>query len=58
MVKLSRSEFRTANDLDPVLALLEDHGYVRAQAVQRTGGRGRPPSPRYMVHPRLPDATA
>lgn len=45
MVKLSRSEFRTANDLDPVLALLEDHGYVRAQAVQRTGGRGRPPSP-------------
>ncbi|MCX4988462.1 MULTISPECIES: hypothetical protein [unclassified Streptomyces] len=45
MVKLSRSEFRTANDLDPVLALLEDHGYVRAQAVHRTGGRGRPPSP-------------
>ncbi|MFE2681883.1 YfjI family protein [Streptomyces mirabilis] len=58
MVKLSRSDFRTANDLDPVLALLEDHGYVRAQAVQRTGGRGRPPSPRYLVHPRLTDQTA
>nr|WSZ14592.1 YfjI family protein [Streptomyces canus] len=58
MVKLSRSEFRTANDLDPVLALLEDHGYVRAQAVQRTGGRGRPPSPRYLIHPRLTDPTA
>ncbi|MGW2910850.1 YfjI family protein [Streptomyces asoensis] len=58
MVKLSRSEFRTANDLDPVLALLEDHGYVRAQAVQRTGGRGRPPSPRYLIHPCLADPTA
>jgi hypothetical protein len=58
MVKLSRSEFRTANDLDPVLALLEDHGYVRAQVVQRTGGRGRPPSPRYLVHPSLTDPTA
>lgn len=58
MVKLSRSEFRTANDLDPVLALLEDHGYVRAQAVHRTGGRGRPPSPRHLVHPRLTNPTA
>jgi hypothetical protein len=58
MVKLSRSEFPTANDLDPVLALLEDHGYVRAQAVHRTGGRGRPASPRYLVHPRLTDPTA
>ena len=48
MVKLSRSEFRAANDLDPVSALLEDHGYVRAQAVHRTGGRGWPPSPRYV----------
>ncbi|MFD9861250.1 YfjI family protein [Streptomyces alboflavus] len=58
MVKLSRSEFPTAADLDPVLALLEDHGYVRAQPVHRTGGRGRPPSPRYAIHPRLTDPTA
>lgn len=58
MVKLSRSEFATAADLDPVLSLLEDHGYVRAQPVARTGGRGRPPSPRYLVHPRLTDPTA
>ncbi|MGW4933503.1 YfjI family protein [Streptomyces sp. NPDC004166] len=58
MVKLSRSEFATAADLDPVLGLLEDHGYVRAQPVTRTGGRGRPPSPRYLVHPRLTDPTA
>ncbi|MFJ6986240.1 MULTISPECIES: YfjI family protein [unclassified Streptomyces] len=57
MVKLSRSEFPTAADLDPTLALLEDHGYMRAQPVVRTGGRGRPPSPRYLVHPRLTDPT-
>ncbi|MCF1596519.1 YfjI family protein [Streptomyces muensis] len=58
MVKLSRSEFPTAADLDPALSLLEDHGYVRAQPVVRTGGRGRPPSPRYLVHPRLTDPIA
>ncbi|MFF7641499.1 DUF3987 domain-containing protein [Streptomyces canus] len=57
MVKLSRSECPTAADLDPTLTLLEDHGYVRAQPVVRTGGRGRPPSPRYWVHPRLTDPT-
>ncbi|MFJ6388937.1 YfjI family protein [Streptomyces sp. NPDC091972] len=57
MVKLSRSEFPTAADLDPTLNLLEDHGYVRAQPIVRTGGRGRPPSPRYLVHPRLTDPT-
>ncbi|NUK08664.1 DUF3987 domain-containing protein [Streptomyces lunaelactis] len=53
MVKLSRAEFPTAPDLDPALDLLEDHGYVRSQPVQRSGGRGRPPSPRYLIHPRL-----
>lgn len=57
MVKLSRSEFPTAADLDPPLALLEDHGFVRAQPVVRSGGRGRPPSPCYRVHPRLTDPT-
>ncbi|MDT0476458.1 YfjI family protein [Streptomyces sp. DSM 41014] len=57
MVKLSRSEFPTAADLDPPLNLLEDHGYVRAQPVVPTGGRGRPPSPRYLIHPRLTDPT-
>ncbi|TSB17936.1 YfjI family protein, partial [Streptomyces benahoarensis] len=53
MLKVSRSEFPTADALDPALGLLEDHGYLRAQPVQRTGGRGRPPSPRYLTHPRL-----
>ncbi|MEC4014942.1 YfjI family protein [Streptomyces sp. H27-D2] len=53
MVKLSRSEFPTVADLDPALDLLEDHGYLRLQPVQRTAGRGRPPSPRCLIHPQL-----
>ncbi|MEN8650374.1 YfjI family protein [Streptomyces sp. 21So2-11] len=53
MTKLSRSEFPTVADLDPALNLLEDHGYIRAQPVHRAGGRGRPPSPRYLIHPQL-----
>lgn len=56
MVKLSRSEFPTVADLDPALDLLEDHGYVRCQPVHRTGGRGRPPSPRYLIHPHLDES--
>ena len=57
MVKLSRSEFPTVADLDPALELLEEHGYVRSQPVQRPGGRGRPPSPRYLIHPGLTTPT-
>ncbi|MEW1725201.1 YfjI family protein [Streptomyces sp. NPDC093109] len=57
LVKLSRSEFATVADLEPALGLLEDHGWVRMQPVQRTGGRGRPPSPRYLIHPRIHDTT-
>ncbi|MET7940646.1 YfjI family protein [Streptomyces sp. NPDC005302] len=53
LMKLSRSGFATVADLEPALGLLEDHGWVRIQPVQRTGGRGRPPSPRYLIHPRL-----
>ncbi|CAM5455523.1 hypothetical protein SAVIM338S_02869 [Streptomyces avidinii] len=51
MVKVSRSEFPTVADLEPALDLLEEHGYLRAQPVVRAGGRGRPPSPRYLIHP-------
>ncbi|MCZ4123901.1 YfjI family protein [Streptomyces sp. H39-S7] len=58
LVKLSRSEFTTVADLEPVLGLLEDHGWVRSLPVARTGGRGRPPSPRYLVHPRVHDPAA
>jgi hypothetical protein len=58
MVKLSRAEFPTAADLDPALSLLEDHGYLRPLPVVRTGTRGRPPSPRLLVHPHLTDPAA
>lgn len=53
MAKLSRAEFATITDLDPALELLTEHGYLQPKPVQRTGGRGRPPSPRYFIHPKL-----
>ena len=53
MVKLSRAEFPTVADLEHALDHLEDHGYVRLQPVRPTGGRGRPPSPKYLTHPTL-----
>nr|BFE75574.1 hypothetical protein GCM10020092_088750 [Actinoplanes digitatis] len=46
------SQFKTMADLDPVLAVLEAHGYLRQldpPAPKRAGGR--PPSPSYLVHP-------
>lgn len=54
------SQLKTMADLDPVLAVLEAHGYVRQldpPAPKRAGGR--PPSPSYLVHPevRRPAAT-
>ncbi|MFD3805045.1 YfjI family protein [Streptomyces sp. NPDC058619] len=51
--KLSRSEFPNVADLEPATALLEEHGYLRAYQPERTGARGRPPAPRYRVHPNL-----
>jgi hypothetical protein len=39
--KLSRAEFTTVADLEPALALLEEHGYVRTDTPERTGKRGR-----------------
>jgi replicative DNA helicase len=49
---LSRARFPKVTDLDPALALLVDHGYLRrADTGQERAGRGRPPSPAYEVHP-------
>ncbi|WKK24690.1 YfjI family protein [Streptomyces olivoreticuli] len=51
---LSRGDFPAIADLDPALALLEEHGWLRQQPPPpRTGRGGRPPSPRYESHPRL-----
>ncbi|WP_049579108.1 YfjI family protein [Streptomyces sp. SBT349] len=51
--KLSRSEFATVADLEPAVQLLEDHGYLRTDSPPRTGRRGRPPAPRYVINPHL-----
>jgi hypothetical protein len=54
-----RGRFRKAADLDPPLALLEEHGYLRradSEPPRDSHGRGRPPSPRYLVNP-LPPST-
>ncbi|MEV6634394.1 DUF3987 domain-containing protein [Actinoplanes sp. NPDC051470] len=48
------SQFKTMADLDPALAVLETHGYLRQldpPAPKRAGGR--PPSPSYLVNPEV-----
>jgi replicative DNA helicase len=52
-----RGRFRKATDLDPPLTLLEDHGYLRRadpEPSRDPHGRGRPPSPRFLVNPLMP----
>jgi replicative DNA helicase len=50
---LYRQQFPKMADLEPVLALLEQHGHIRRLPSPPTGGRGRPPAPVYEVHPGL-----
>jgi replicative DNA helicase len=48
----ARGRFRKAADLEPALALLEEHGYLRRVDADPPGPRGgRPPSPRFLVNP-------
>jgi replicative DNA helicase len=50
-----RGRFPKATDLDPALALLEEHGWLRRVDADAPGPRGgRPPSPRYLVNPLHP----
>jgi replicative DNA helicase len=42
-----------ADDLDPVLKVLCDHGYIRPIDTGERAGRGQKPSPPYEVHPAL-----
>jgi hypothetical protein len=52
-----RGRFPKATDLDPVLRLLEEHGYLRRVDADPPGSKGgRPASPRFLVNP-LPRAT-
>ncbi|MBB5869669.1 hypothetical protein F4553_003048 [Allocatelliglobosispora scoriae] len=53
LLRSVRVQSPTAADLDPVLSLLELHGYIRpAEQAPRTGA-GRPASATYLVNPEL-----
>lgn len=55
---LARGDFPAMSDLDPALALLEEHGWVRQQPPPpRTGRGGRPPSPATRPTPAPPPAS-
>ncbi len=47
----NRARFAKAGDLDPALALLTEHGWIQPLDPAPRPGLGRPPSPRYVVHP-------
>jgi hypothetical protein len=47
----TRGRFRRVADLRPALAVLVDHGFLRAQAQASHPGPGRKPSPVYEVNP-------
>jgi hypothetical protein len=50
-----RGRFAKATELDPALALLEEHGWLRRVDADPSGPKGgRPPSPRFMVNPLHP----
>jgi replicative DNA helicase len=47
----ARGRFRKAADLEPALALLEEHGWVRRVDADPVGAKGgRPASPRFLVN--------
>ena len=49
---MPKGQFEKADALDPVLALLEDHGWVRPRPAPEPSAKGgRPPSPTYDVNP-------
>ena len=44
--------------MEPAVALLEEHGYLRIHTPPRNGKRGRPPAPRYLIHPQVREGLA
>lgn len=48
-----QSRFPKVGDIDPVLELLEEHGWIRRRQ-EPPPGPGRPPSPTYLVNPGAP----
>jgi hypothetical protein len=53
---LTRTKFPKMADLEPAIAVLEQHGYLRRLPGPPTNGRGRPPAPAYETNPRLTTA--
>jgi replicative DNA helicase len=52
----ARGRFRKAADLEPALAMLEEHGWLRRVDADPVGAKGgRPASPRFLVNPLHPD---
>jgi hypothetical protein len=51
-----RGRFKTVEDVDPVIRLLVDEGYLRPAPLEKREGPGRGPSPRYEVNPLLGDS--
>jgi replicative DNA helicase len=48
----ARGRFHKGTDLEPTLALLEEHGYLRRVDANPAGSKGgRPASPRFLVNP-------
>ena len=44
--------FKTAAEIQPILDLLDDYGYIM-QLPEKNKGAGRPPLPKYAVNPRI-----
>jgi hypothetical protein len=54
---MPRGRFAKVGDLDPVLDLLDQHGYIRPRPAEPRPAGGRPPSPVYDVHPAVIEPT-
>ncbi len=54
---MPRGRFVKVGDLDPVLDLLDQHGYIRPRPAEPRPASGRPPSPVYDVHPAVTELT-
>ncbi len=48
-----RGTFKTVEDLEPILVVLEKHNLIRVEATATKNTAGRKPSPLYQVHPRI-----
>jgi hypothetical protein len=48
-----RGACKTVEDIDPILSLLEKHGYVRPRPPEGDNRPGRKPSPGFEAHPSL-----